>query len=146
MDTNSDLKFKSTLLILFYVKKIETRGFFKKWRTKNTTLQEQFQNPMPKSQREAKSIPLTYKYKSVPWLGTGTLIRSGGVQLESRVQTSPLCEMMPSYNYLPCVNKIPSFTYNRANSVISISLACFRILSCSNKFCVYCSIIPVYHE
>jgi hypothetical protein len=38
MDTNSDLKFKSTLLILFYVKKIETRGFFKKWRTKNTTL------------------------------------------------------------------------------------------------------------
>ena len=29
---------------------------------------------------------------------------------------------------------------------ISISLACFRILSCSSKFCVYRNIIPVYHE
>ena len=29
---------------------------------------------------------------------------------------------------------------------ISISLACFRILSCWNKCCVYCNIIPVYHE
>ena len=29
---------------------------------KNVTLQEQFQNPIEKSQKEAKSIPLTHKY------------------------------------------------------------------------------------
>jgi hypothetical protein len=29
---------------------------------------------------------------------------------------------------------------------VSIILACFRILSCSSKYCVYCNIIPVYHE
>jgi len=30
-----------------------------KWKTKNTKLSEQFQNPMEKSQKEVKSIPLT---------------------------------------------------------------------------------------
>jgi hypothetical protein len=40
---------------------------------KNTTLLEQFQNPIEKSQKETKSIILTHKYMtSLPWLGTSS--------------------------------------------------------------------------
>jgi len=33
-----------------------------KMKNKNTTPSEHFQNPLEKSQKEAKSIPLTHKY------------------------------------------------------------------------------------
>ena len=45
-------------------------------KTKYTTLLEQFQNPIEKSQKETQSILLTHKYMtcSLSWLGTDTSI------------------------------------------------------------------------
>jgi hypothetical protein len=37
-----------------------------KWKTKNTTLSDQLQNPI------GKSISLTHKYMTLSWFGTGT--------------------------------------------------------------------------
>ena len=43
-----------------------------------------------------KSIPWTYIYRSLSWLGTGTSIKSGGVKLVLLGQTFLLSEMMLS--------------------------------------------------
>ena len=51
---------------------------------KNTTLSEQFQNPMEISQTEAKFIPLTHMYMTAHFHGlhdTVTSVKSGGVKL-----------------------------------------------------------------
>jgi hypothetical protein len=48
----------------------------------NIKLSEQFQNPFEQLQNEAKSIPLTHIHdRSLSWLGTGTVIKSGGFEL-----------------------------------------------------------------
>jgi hypothetical protein len=62
-----------------------------KWKTKYTTLLEQFHNPKEKSQKETQSIILTHKYMTC--LSTDTSIKSGGVKLVVWAQTSPLSEM-----------------------------------------------------
>jgi hypothetical protein len=54
-------------------------------KTKNTTVSEQFQKTIEKSKKEAKSIILTQiiiHRRSLSWLGTGTLLKSGGVKLK----------------------------------------------------------------
>jgi hypothetical protein len=44
-----------------------------------------------KSQREAKSIPLTHiQDRSFSWLGIGTSIKSGGIKLEVICRTIPV--------------------------------------------------------
>ena len=48
----------------------------------NIKLSEQFQNPFEQLQNEAKSIPLTHIHDHLhSWLGTGTVIKSGGFEL-----------------------------------------------------------------
>jgi hypothetical protein len=54
---------------------------------KNTTPSEQFQNPIEKSQKEAKSI-LRHTNTGPPTFGTGTLVKSDGVKLVYLAQTS----------------------------------------------------------
>ena len=66
------------------------------YKIKNTTLSEQFQNPIEKSQKEAKSIPLTNKQYitgSLSWVGTGSSIKSGGVKIVLWAQIWPLSEV-----------------------------------------------------
>jgi hypothetical protein len=52
-------------------------------KSKKIPLSEQFQNPFEQLQNEAKSIPLTHTDRSHSWLGTGTVIKSGGFELVS---------------------------------------------------------------
>ena len=75
-----------------------------KWKTKYTTLLEQFQNPIEKSQKETHSIILTHKYMTC--LSTDTSIKSGGVKLVLWAQTSPLSEMMRSCKCFPRMSRI----------------------------------------
>ena len=59
---------------------------------KNTTLSEQFKNPL------AKSIPLTTSIdRSLSWLGTAISIKSGEVKLFVCAQSSPLSKMMQCF-------------------------------------------------
>ena len=53
-----------------------------KTKSKKIPLSEQFQNPFEQLQNEAKSIPLTHIHDHLhSWLGTGTVIKSGGFEL-----------------------------------------------------------------
>jgi hypothetical protein len=52
------------------------------------------------------------------WFGTDTSIKGGWIKLVLCAQTSSLSEMMPSCTCFPHVSKMPTLTYNRANSVI----------------------------
>jgi hypothetical protein len=53
-----------------------------------------------------------------PRLNTGTSIKSGGVRLVLWTQTSRLIEIIRSCKCFSRVSKMPTFTYNQANSVI----------------------------
>ena len=50
-------------------------------KSKKIPLSEQFQNPFEQLQNETKSIPLTHTDRLHSWLGTGTVIKSGGFEL-----------------------------------------------------------------
>ena len=54
-----------------------------KWKIqKNTTMSQQFRNPIEKSQKEVKPTPLIQIHDgSLSWLGTGISIKGGGIKL-----------------------------------------------------------------
>jgi hypothetical protein len=63
---------------VYYSFAIAPFGFLIKWKTKNTTLSEQFQNPREKLQNEDKSIPMTHIHMTSDfWFLTGTSIECG---------------------------------------------------------------------
>jgi hypothetical protein len=51
------------------VRRKKSERLWIKWKTKNTTLSEQFTNKVLKSDKESKSIPLTYKYMTTHFPG-----------------------------------------------------------------------------
>jgi hypothetical protein len=57
-------------------------------------------------------------YHARYWLGTDTLIKSGGVKLVLWAQAAPLSGMTWPCKCFPYMNKQPTFTYNWAISVI----------------------------
>ena len=62
---------------------------------------------------------------SLSWLGINTSIKkSGGVKLVLFAKTPLLSEMMPSCNCIPCVNKMPTHTYNSViiNKAITLNI------------------------
>ena len=55
--------------------------------------------------------------RSRSWLGPATSMKCGGVKLVLLAPTSPLSEMMQACKCLPRVIKMPTLTFNCANSV-----------------------------
>lgn len=75
---------------MYFLFIVHQRVFVIKWKTKHTTL-----GTVPKSNRKSiESISLTHIYTWFCWLCTGNLIKSGGVMLVLRAQTSPFHKMM----------------------------------------------------
>jgi hypothetical protein len=86
-----------------------------KWKKKNATLSNQFQNPIENRSRKRQNRylwhtntwPLTHQYMTsntqihyrwLSWLGTGTSIKTGGVTLFLGTQISLFSDIMQSYN------------------------------------------------
>ena len=58
-------------------------------------------------------MPYTHVHAhSLYWLGKGTTIKSDGVKLVLRAQTSPLSEMIRPYKCFSHVSEMQTLTYN----------------------------------
>jgi len=95
--------------------------------------------------------PLTHKYMTAntqiherlfSWIGTytGTSINSEQIKLVLWAQTSPLSEMVPSCKCFSNMSKIPSLTYNRANSIIIKNAIILKIINLLDTDVVICII------
>jgi len=95
--------------------------------------------------------PLTHKYMTAntqiherlfSWIGTytGTSIKSEQIKLVLWAQTSPLSEMVPSCKCFSNMSKIPSLTYNRANSIIIKNAIILKIINLLDTDVVICII------
>lgn len=73
-----------------------------KWKTDNTTLSEQLQNPTEKlEERDKINTPNTQIHARSPsLLGTGTQIKSGAVKPASLTKTSPLAKILRPSKWL----------------------------------------------
>ena len=100
----------------YFRSKYYSRNIKKKWKTKNTTLSEQFQYPISNIQivRDKIDTPNTQICdRSLSWLGTSTSIKSGRVKLVLWAQTSSLIGMMQSCMCFSHASiKMPTLEYN----------------------------------
>ena len=99
-----------------------------KWKTKNTTLSEHFQNPI---ERDNIDTPTQIHDKSLSWLGSHASMKSRGVKLVLWAHDFPLNDLIRSCKCFPHVSKmltshitgrtalLLTVTYNRADSVIT---------------------------
>jgi hypothetical protein len=80
---------------------------------KNTTLSEQFQNPIEKIiERNKIDTPNIQIHDGIfSWLGTGTSINCDGVRLVVRTQISLLSEMTQECKRFPHVSKMPTTVF-----------------------------------
>jgi hypothetical protein len=106
---------------------------------------ERFQNPVDKSEKKAKSIPLSQLYHcTLSWLCTGTSIQNGGVKLVLWDQRFPLNKMIGSCKCFPHVSKILILKYKRENSVSVKILNIMHINVQDNNYYAYLLYIYLY--
>ena len=108
-------------------------------------MSERFQNPVEKSEKKAKSIPLSQLYHcTLSWLCTGTSIQHGGVKLVLWHQRSPLSKMMRSCKCYPHVSKMLILKDKRENSVSVKILNIMHINVQNNNYYAYLLYIYIY--